>query len=504
MNESRLRRSGRNIIAGLFQYALNILLVWIGRIIFVNVLSSEYLGINGLFTNIISVLSIADLGLPAAMTYSLYQPLADNDTKKITSLIAFFRNVYIVIAIAVFAIGMSLIPFLDKIVNLETPIQDIEKYYILILLNTVISYVYIYRTTLFTADQKNYILQRYIMIFRVITFVAQTIVLLLFHDYFFYLFVSVFVALLSNLFQNRASVREYPYLTDKAAPLSLSERKKIWCNVFDLFLYRICGVIQNNTDSILISLFAGTIIVGYYSNYQLIILTLVSILTIVFSGVKASLGNLIFSEAADPSQKQEVYWTMELVNYWMVSFCSICLICLFQGFIELSFGEEYLLSFGTVVVIVLNFYTGNIRQPIWAFRETTGIFHETRNVTAVTAVINVILSLLLGYYSGIFGILISTVIARMVYSWWKEPMVLFNGYFGCSSKKYFVNYLIRFVLFVIVCSVCCFLCEMISLSNVYVCFVLKMLCCLLFPNTVYAVCFFKDKGLRRLIKRLIH
>ena len=83
MNESRLRKSGRNIIAGLFQYALNILLVWIGRMIFVRVLSSEYLGINGLFTNIISVLSIADLGLPAAMTYSLYQPLAENDTKKI-------------------------------------------------------------------------------------------------------------------------------------------------------------------------------------------------------------------------------------------------------------------------------------------------------------------------------------------------------------------------------------------------------------------------------------
>lgn len=504
MNESRLRKSGRNIIAGLFQYALNILLVWIGRMIFVRVLSSEYLGINGLFTNIISVLSIADLGLPAAMTYSLYQPLADNDTKKISSLIAFFRNVYIVIAIAVFAIGMSLIPFLDKIVNLEAPIQGLEKYYILILLNTVISYVYIYRTTLFTADQKNYILQRYIMVFRVITFVAQTAVLLSFHDYFFYLFVSVLVALISNLFQNRASVREYPYLTDKAEPLSKSERKNIWRNVFDLFLYRMCGVIQNNTDSILISVFAGTVIVGYYSNYQLIILTLVSVLTIVFSGVKASLGNLIVSETSDNSQRQEVYWTMELVNYWMVSFCSICLICLFQGFIELSFGEEYLLSFGTVVALVLNFYTGNIRQPIWAFRETTGIFHETRNVTAVTAVINVILSLLLGYYLGIFGILISTVIARMVYSWWKEPLVLFNGYFGCSSKRYFVNYAIRFVLFVIVCSACCFLCEMIRISNVYVCFILKMLCCLLFPNIVYSVCFFKDKGLRDLINRLIH
>lgn len=504
MGESRFIKSKRNIFAGLIQYALNLFLIWLSRFIFVRVLSADYLGINGLFSNIISVLAIADLGIPTAMTYSLYKPIAEGNTKKIASMVAFFRKIYLVISFAVLVIGLALIPLLPLIVNLETPIPNLNLYYILILLNTVLSYVFIYRTTLMTADQKDYILQNYIILFRIITFIAQIIVLLVFRNYLFYLAAGVVVVLISNVVQNKVTLRHYPYLKEPSENLSQEDKKTIWKNVFDLFLYRLCGIIQNNTDSILISLFAGTVFVGYYSNYQVLILAITNFISIVFGAVKASLGSLVASKDSTLEQKRNAYWIMELVNFWMVAFCSTSFICLFQSFIGLSFGEEYVISFAMVIAIVLNFYTSNIRQSIWAFRETMGFFHEVRLITGVTAVLNIVLSVVMGYFWGMFGVLLATVIARMVYAWWKEPLILFNKYLECPAKRYFTTYLLRFLLFAVICTATYFSCMVTDfVPNQIISFVIKMFICLILPNAVLWLVFHKNPDLNNLIKRLI-
>lgn len=503
MAESRTVKSRRNVVTGLLQYAVTILLAWVGRIIFVRVLSADYLGVNGLFSNVISVLSIADLGIPAAMTYSLYKPLAEGDKTKIASLINFFRKVYVAISFAVLFIGLSLIPILPFIVKLDSPIPNLTQYYVLTLINTVVSYLFIYRTTLLTADQKSYVLQKYVIIFKFITFIAQTVVLVLFREYLFYLIIGVLTSVIGNIVQNRAVINEYPYLNSKALPLEADEKNSIRKNVYDLFLYRISGTIQTNTDSILISLFCGTVFVGYYSNYQLLILTVTTVITVVFSNVKSSLGNLIASDDSSLEHKQDVYWTMESVNFWITAFCSICFICLFQSFIEISFSKEYLLPLGTVIVIVINFYTGNIRQPIWAFRETTGLFHETRFITMVTAILNIMFSVVMGYIWGMFGVLSATVIARMLYSWWKEPMILFNGYFGCSAGKYYRTYILRFLLFTAVCALTYVLCSFINHGNIYTEFILKMSVCIIIPNAVFFPIFTKDSRIKELLKRLL-
>lgn len=504
MGESRLGKSRRNIIAGLVQHALNLFLVWLGRFIFVRVLSADYLGINGLFSNVINVLAIADLGIPTAMAYSLYKPIAEGNTKKIASIVAFFRKIYLCISFAVLVTGLVLIPFLSYIVNLEDPVPNLTLYYVLILLNTVFSYLFIYRTTLMTADQKDYILQNYIVIFRIVTFVAQITVLLIFRNYLFYLSAGVIVLLISNLVQNRVTLRHYPYLKEPAENLDGEDKKTIWKNVFDLFLYRLCGIIQNNTDSILISFYAGTVFVGYYSNYQAIVLAVTAIINIVFNGVKASLGSLFASKDASLEKKRKAYWTMELVNFWIVAFCSTCFICLFQSFIRLSFGSEYVMEFAMVIAIVLNFYTSNIRQSIWAFRETMGFFHEVRLITAVTAVLNIILSVVLGYFWGIFGILIATVIARMVYAWWKEPQILFSEYLESPVRRYFITYFLRFLLFTVVCTLSFFACEVTeAVPSQFLGFVLKMLICLILPNGIFWVVYHKNSDLKELTRRLI-
>lgn len=491
MVESRITKVQRNIITSLMQDLLNVLLTFASRIIFIKILDASYLGINGLFANILSILSFADLGMGIAMMYSLYKPLAEADTNKIRALIAFFKKMYFIIAFVIMAIGFAVLPFLNYIVKLEEPIPYLEWYYILALLNIVISYLFIYRTTLVSADQKSYVLNRYIMIFKVITFVVQTAVLIFFRNYFLYLLSALIISFISNLFQNRVALKIYPYLRDKPGNLDSQEKQRIGMDVKATFLYKISAIIQSNTDSILISIFVGTVFVGYYSNYTMIITAVVSIITLVFTSIKAGIGNLIASN--DTSQKEKLLFfnILELINYWLIAFCSICFICLFQDFINIFFGQEYVLRFSTVVVIVINFYSNNIRQTIWTFREATGLFVETKYVTAVTAVINLFLSLIFGYSWGMTGIIVATVIARMVYAWWREPMILYDKFFQESVKIYYVTFAKRVCLCTVSCVVTFAICNLFPIKNIYAHFIENIIVCCIVPNVIFLICFFR-------------
>lgn len=503
MNESRIVKTQKNAISAVAQTVLNSVLSFLARIIFVSILSVDYLGINGLFTNILSVLSLADLGMQTAMMYSLYKPIADKDENKIRDLVCYFRRIYFVIALVIFIAGIAIIPFLKFIINLDNEIPHLIAYYILALLNIVISYLFVYRTTLVFADQKNYILNKYVMVFKVINFAAQTVILFSFKNYFFYLVVALIVSFLGNVYQNKVTLELYPFLKEKGRQLSEADKSKIIIDIKALFLYRISGTIQSNTDNILISIFVGTVFVGYYSNYLIIITALISVLTLIFNSVKASIGNIIASDDTNLKQKEFYFWVLELVNFWMVAFCSISCICLFPDFINIFLGKEYKLSLGITIAIVMNFYTNYSRQVIWTFRETTGLFHETRFITTVTAVLNIIFSLAAGYYFGMLGILVATVLARMIYAWWKEPIILFHNYFKKSAKQYYITYIRRFVVLVITAILTFGLGEIFEMYNIYIRFGWKIVLCCIVPNLTFGIYFKKTDELKYILDKIV-
>ena len=492
MAESRMEKAQKNIVMSVMQNALGILLTFVSRVIFVRILDVSYLGINGLFTGILNILSLADLGMGTAMMYSLYKPIAEEDTKKITALISFFKKIYLAIAVVILITGIAILPFLDYIVKLEKPVPNLEWYYILALINVVISYLFIYRTTLLSADQKNYILSKYNMIFRIVTFVTQMIVLILFKNYLLYLLSELIVKFIGNLYQNFVTIKIYPYLKERSRELDQGEKKGIWRDVKATFLYKISGTIQSNTDNILISIFVGTVFVGYYSNYTMIITAVVSILTLVFTSIKSGVGNLLASKGTSQKDKRFLFDVINLFNYWGISFCSICFVCLFQDFIEIFFGKEYTLNLSVVAVIVINFYTSNIRQTIWLFRETSGIFHETRYITAVTAAINLFLSLLFGYLWGMTGIVAATVIARMVYAWWKEPKILFHKLFGEGARKYYVTYIKQICLCIFLGFVTYIICDLMPSRNIMMHFIGSIIVCVVVPNAILYICYSKS------------
>lgn len=502
MEESRIAKTQRNAITAVEQNILNSILSFLARIIFVRVLSVDYLGINGLFSNVLNLLSLADMGMQTAMMYSLYKPIAEKDENKVKNLVYFFRKIYVVIAIVIFIVGIGIIPFLDIVINLDKEIPHLIVYYMVALLNVVISYLFVYRTTLVVADQKSYILNKYIMIFKVINFIFQTIILILFKNYFLYLITALIISFLCNLYQNRIALKLYPFLKEKGEKLAECDKTKIIIDIKALFIYKISGTIQSNTDNILISIFVGTVFVGYYSNYLIVINALVSVLILIFNSVKASVGNIIASDDTSLERKEFYFWVLELINFWIVSFCCICCINLFPEFIEIFLGREFELSMGITIAIVLNFYTNYIRQVIWTFRETTGLFHETRFITAVTAVLNIIFSLIAGYYWGMLGILSATILARMIYAWWKEPLILFHTYFKKNAVCYYVTYIKRFLIFLLVCILTCGLGEFPKVNSIYVRFVWKIVICCVVPNVAYGLCFAKTNEFKYILKKI--
>lgn len=493
MGESRIKNTKRNLIYAIALQIVKITLVFIGRIIFVKKLGASYLGVNGLFANILGILSLADFGITTALMYGLYKPLAEKQEEKIAQYLNYFKKIYNVIAIAVFLIGISLIPFLKSLVNLPSEMPNIYLYYILLLLNTVISYLFVYKTTLLAADQKMYVINKYDTIFQFVLFFLQITVLIATKSFALYLLMNVICTFTGNILKVKKTKEIYPFLeANKNLKLPKEEKKNIFTNLFSLFLYKLGGVIQTNTDNILISIFMGTIVVGYYSNYSTIILAVTTFLNMIFTSLKASVGNYVVSKNGEEPFK--LFTILETYNFWIVGFCAVCFMCLIPDFINICFGQEYILSYTLLLWAVVNFYTANIRQTLWMYRETTGVFKETRHITFVTSIINIFLSIIFGYLFGLEGIVAATVFSRMVYAWWKEPRIIYKKCFKKSSISYFISYIRRFLLLVVVYGINYFVCMITAnaVSNMYISFILKMLICVCVPSLLFVIVYRKS------------
>lgn len=492
----------RNVSYNFLQTLCNIGIQLLGRMIFVRVLNSSYLGIQGLFSTVLSVLSLADMGMQTAMMYHLYRPINENDQNQIAKLVNFFKKIYNLIASSVLTFGLLLIPFLKYIINLEQEISHLYVYYLISLLNVVISYLFVYRTTLITADQKNYILSKYVIRFNLLSFVLQNITLLLFRNYILYLLTALIVNLASNLYQNHIAMNLYPYLRNEVAPLDNAERKSVFLDIKALFVTRLCGVIQNNTDSILISVFAGTVYVGYYSNYILITQAVTVFLNIVFKSLKATVGAYFADDTFGIEKKVRLFWMGEFLDFWITGFCTICIFVLSNSFIRLFFGTEYVLDMPIVVAICAFFYISNVRQNLWIYREVTGAFAQTRHVSVVVGILNIVFSLCFGYFYGMSGVLYATILAHVAFGWWREPQIIFKIVFNRRPISYYKQYISRLLLIALLGWITLQIACYPSISNGYVMFIYSIIVCIIVPNTGLWIIYHKSECFKLLYNQI--
>ena len=502
MKQSRSINSAKNIAWGYVNIVIGLLLSFINRTVFINILGVEYLGINGLFSNILQMLTLADLGFSTAMAYSYYEPIAENNIDKISTLNRFYKKIYRYVAVGIAAIGLALTPFLEQIINLEQPIEHLHVYYLMTLAGTVSSYLMIYKSTLINAYQKNYIVSKYNSMVKLIVTAAQVIFLILTRNFIVYLAIVICGNLLNNLRVSIAADKLFPFIKqNKKGALLKKDKKDIFANIKSMFIYKTSSVLINSTDNILISSIVGTIFVGYYSNYCMVINNLMTFINITFTSLTASIGNVVVSESYE--KKYSLFRTVQMASFWFSTVVVSCTYVLIDPFISTWLGKDFLLDSWTVAAILLNLYLMCILQPIWIYREATGMYQKTKYIMFVTAILNLVLSIWWGIYLGLSGILFASAVAKLLTYFWYEPILLFKDFFNAKPIRFFMNITINFVSVVVIIFILQKLIELITVKG-WIGFFIDAIICFAGANILFAVCWTYNKDFKNLISRIKH
>ncbi len=450
MEVSRSKRTAQNFGVGLLYQITNMILGFVSRTVFIRTLGNEYLGLNGIFSDVLTLLSMADLGFSTAMAYSFYKPLAEHDEDKVSALVAFYNKVYNIIALAVSVIGIALLPFLRFIVNTEQEIPDLEIYYLFSLSSVVISYLFVYKTTLLTADQKDYMVVNIRIISNLVKVILQIACLILWKNYILYLAIGTLVGLANNLLASKKAEKEYPYIkhvsTNKNVDRDL--KNNIIGNMKSVFIYKVSTTVFSATDNIIISKVVSTAAVGLYSNYLMLSQKLLLIEQIVFSAMIASVGNVIAKEKAE--KRYSVFQTLQSISFILCGIIVTTFCVISNDFICVWLGEEYVLSNMVVVAVTINTYFSCVLQPLWLYRDASGLYQKTKYVMLIATIENIVLSIVLGNILGIAGVIFASAISRLTTYCWYEPKLLFREYFDKSAKKYYFDMLVNMCLTLVV------------------------------------------------------
>ena len=501
MNDnSRTTRSKRNIINGLANQVILTLLTFISRTIFIKILGTSILGINGLYTNILTILSLSELGISSVALYSLYKPLAENDTKKVNKLVNFYDGFYKKISLFIFIVGLIFIPFLKFIVKNDMSSFELISYYLFFLLNVSLSYMCISKQLLINASQKIYIIKNYTTILTILKTIIQIILLSIAKNYYIYLTIECLYTITLNLTLLIKANNLFPYL-NKKEKLEKNEKKNIFSKVKDLFVYKISVVIVNSTDNIFISSIVGTLYVGLYSNYCLIITAISNFVNIIINSITASIGN--FNAKGSNESKLSLFYVFLFAFQWIISFISVELIFLTNDFINIWIGKEYILDIKTMLIIILNFYLSNIITPIWVHRETLGLFNKVKYVMSATAIINIILSFILGNMWGLFGILLATLISRILTTVWYEPIILLKKTLNGKVLKYYISQIKNTILLVVISTIIYLVIKRILVTGIFT-WIIKGLIIFIIFNLIYFALYFRTKEFKYLKEKLLY
>ncbi|MGX8702986.1 MAG: lipopolysaccharide biosynthesis protein [bacterium] len=497
-NESRTVNAGKNALSALTNKTISLVLSFVSRKFFIQYIGVEYLGINGLFANILTILSLADLGLGTAMNVSLYRPIAENDTDKIAALLGFYKKLYYGIAAGIFVIGMGFLPVLPFLVNLESEIPHLTLYYVLYVLQSSVSYLFVYKSSIIKADQKSYLINKIDLYTNIGCVLLQIVSIVTFKSYLVFLLIGILRVVVHNLTVSLIADHRYAFIKKKV-PLDKEEKKEIFSNVSSMFLFKVSYTMINGTDNILMSVLIGTVYVGLYSNYYTLTNNLEAFIALVFTSMTAGVGNLVVS--ANAGKRYQTFRAMQLFSFWLCGYITVSLFFLLQDFMQLWFGRELLLDDLTVAAIVLNtFFTISMR-PVWTFREGTGMFRRIRFVMLATAALNLLLSVLLGKLLGISGILFATSIAKIATYFWYEPKILFRDFFRQKVRRYYGPFLQNILLIILCGGICRGLLSVfhtVSILN----WLLKAVICTAVVNGVYWLRYRKTREYSELLKKL--
>lgn len=499
---SRTEYSIRNTTVAFLAQAAAILMGFFTRVVFTHTLSEGYVGINGLFTDILNILSLSELGVGTAILFALYEPVARHDIKKQQILMQMFGKFYRITAGIVLITGLLLAPWLGVFMKNRPDVEHLLFIYLLYLLNSVLSYLLVYKKNLIDAHQMNYVTILYQNGFLVIQDICQIVILLVTGNFILFLCTAVICTVTANLVLSKKAEKLFPYLKEECnEKLPEEDKKKIYNNIKAMFMHRMGDVVVNNTDNLLISGYVGVISAGIYSNYYLVIGSIRQVLQQAMQGVSASVGNLGALE--DGEKVHEIYRKLFFAGQWLFGFAGICLFELLNPFVELAFGRQYLFSQDIVLILCINFFLNGTRRAMIIYKESMGLFWYDRYKAVAEAVLNLVISIVLVQSLGVEGVFLGTLCSTVLTSMWVEPYVLYKHRFHRSPVPFFINYAWNLIVMAGVWwgthQVCCLVSGglIVQLAG-------KLLLCILLPNLFLILVYHKTWEYRQLRAMLVN
>lgn len=486
----RTSKSLKNMSLAIISNIVAIIIGFVMQTVFIKTLGTNYLGVDKLFLNIVSMLSIVDLGIGTAIIYNMYEPMANNDKNRIKSIMHFYKMTYRVIIVLVSVLGISLIPFLGLIVKGANIGENITIVYILFLLDMICSYVLAYKRSIFYADQKNYVIIISRICYLTIMNTLLLGVLLTTKNYYLYLIIKAVMRLLENIVLSVIADKKYPYLKDKnIEELDVNVRNDIFLKVKGLLFHKVGSFLVLGTDNIIISGFLGVVYVGYYSNYRLIINAVLDTINQGFSAITSSIGNLLI--AKDKNKSFDVYKKIDFVNFWVASFCSISIFVIIESFIRIWIGDGFILSKLVLITLVINFYLSAVRAPLNSFKEAAGIFHEDRFIPLLESFVNIVASIVLLYFFGLAGVFMGTIISGLVLHLYSYPKYVYKRLFNRTYLDYFKRFIKKVLLMFVTMVITYGVSLLFKVDNNIMQLVINILVCIVVPNVIYLMIFYK-------------
>lgn len=498
----RAKKSFLNASTSTIIYFIRALLLFVVRIVFVKTLGKIYLGVDSLFTNILTVLSIADLGISTAINYCLYKPLSEKNYKRVSTLMTFYKKVYNILGVCVLIAGLLIVPFLKLIIR--EPVSDLYLIYLIYLFTTVITYFISYKDALLTADQNYYKSSIIIGASFILMYILRIAFLYIIPSFIVFALIQLVMIIIQRVLVNIYISKEYNYIdfhsNDK---LSKEEEKEIFFNVKSLFINKVGGFLVNGTDNIIISSLKnlGVGVVGVYTNYYSITGMLDTILTKAISSITSSFGDLAVNE--DRKVQENVLNMIQFASFFIFGLISVGFMFLLSLLIKMCFGSKFELGYYTVMIISLNFYLIGVIRPLDMVKEATGYYKQDRYANLIQAAINILLSIILGKIYGLFGVVLATLLSTLLVPLWNRPYITYKYVFNKKPFMFLLKQAVYFLTTVLAYVIIFYVIKNIVFNNNIILFIVKGLIITVLYFIIISIIYGRTKEYKFFIEKIL-
>ena len=480
-----------NSVIGFSFKILMLVIGFVSRKIFIVFLGEEVLGLNSLYSNLLDLLNLADLGIGVAVQYQLYEPLVNKDYEKQSKILSAARKLYNRIGLCVFTAGIVLSFFIQWLIKESTyPISFIRLSFMISVSGVSIGYFFVHKLLFLQSDEELGLVNIIDLLAKIGTTIVSLVLTVIFHNYFLYLIINALYGLIGNLIIHVVFKKKYPNITSKDKSNQL-ESRYLTANLKNVVPMKLSNYVYNSTDNVIISKILGLVTVARYSNYMTIINGIMGIEYILGNVVTSSIGK-IMKEKNNIKEVFDYYLLFQYVHFIFTNFCTVSITILITPFIQIWLGESFLLDVYILVLLIIDFFIHSMYQPAYVLFGAAGKFKDDKFITMISAVLNIIFSLVAVYFIGLSGVILGTIVSD-IYIWIVRSYQMVGRFFKQSLHQYFLLMLKYTCLTIGSVAISIALIKLFVTENIYLEFIFRAIISVIIPNIISFFFTFKAK-----------